>query len=474
MRIYITLIALVTLVIGLVLFVFVADKPSYELNAGAGVQSAVLKNGMKVVVLENRRAPVVVTQVWYKVGGSYERNGITGVSHVLEHMMFKGTEDIPAGKFSEIIAAHGGKENAFTSKDYTAYFQRISSDHLDLCLELEADRMKNLLLDEEEFLKEIEVVKEERRLRTDDKPTALTYERFNAVAFVNNPYRKPIIGWMEDLDTMKIDDLKEWYRSWYAPNNATLVVVGDVQAAEVFALAKKHFGALKPAELPELKPRREVEQFGVKRVAVKAPARVPFLVMGYKVPVLNTAGSDAEKNDVYALELLSGLLDGGNSSRFSKNLVRGEQIATSVSAGYSLYALHDSLFTVSAIPANGISVDEMEKAIIEQVKAIQEEPPTQKELDRVKAQVVASSVFEQDSSFYQAMKIGILETVGLGWETKDEYVERINAVTAEQVQQVARKYLVENQLTVAELVPQSTEIQATAGANNISGGRHAH
>ena len=267
MRIYITLIALVTLVIGLFLFVFVADKPSYEYNAEGGVQSAVLKNGMKVVVLENRRAPVVVTQVWYKVGGSYERDGITGVSHVLEHMMFKGTEEVPAGKFSEIIAAHGGKENAFTSKDYTAYFQRISNDNLELCLELEADRMKNLLLDEEEFLKEIEVVKEERRLRTDDKPTALTYERFNAVAFVNNPYRKPIIGWMEDLDAMEIDDLKDWYQSWYSPNNATLVVVGDVQAEEVFALAKKHFGALKPAEVPVLKPRKEVDQFGVKRIA---------------------------------------------------------------------------------------------------------------------------------------------------------------------------------------------------------------
>lgn len=474
MRIYITLIALVTLVIGLFLFVFVADEPSYEHNAEGGTQSAVLKNGMKVIVLENRRAPVVVTQVWYKVGGSYERDGITGVSHVLEHMMFKGTEEVPAGKFSEIIAAHGGKENAFTSKDYTAYFQRISNDNLELCLELEADRMKNLLLDEEEFLKEIEVVKEERRLRTDDKPTALTYERFNAVAFVNNPYRKPIIGWMEDLDAMEIDDLRDWYRSWYSPNNATLVVVGDVQAKEVFALAKKHFGALKPAEVPALKPRKEVDQFGIKRIAVEAPARVPFLVMGYKVPVLNTAENDAERNDAYALELLSGLLDGGNSSRFSQNLIRGEQIATSVSAGYSLYALHDSLFTVSAIPANGVSVEDMEKSIIKQIKAIQEEPPTEQELARVKAQVVASSVFEQDSSFYQAMKIGILETIGLGWEVKDEYVDRINAVTAAQVQQAAKKYLVENQLTVAELVPQSTEIKVTVQGGVTSGGRHAH
>ena len=468
MRIYILLIGLATLIIGLTLFVFIGDEKPYEGDAEAGIQSTVLKNGMKVIVQENRRAPVVVTQIWYKVGGSYEHDGITGVSHVLEHMMFKGTEDNPAGKFSEIIAAHGGRDNAFTGKDYTAYFQRISNEHLELCLSLEADRMRNLLLSEDEFIKEIEVVKEERRLRTDDKPTSLTYERFNAAAFANNPYRQPIIGWMEDLETMTVEDLTEWYQSWYAPNNAILVVVGDVRAKEVFALAKEYFGPLKPAEIPQLKPRKEVKQYGIQRVSVKVPARVPFLVMGYKVPVLNSADN---KDDVYALELLAGLLDGGNSSRFSKNLVRGSQIATSVSANYNIYALHDSLFTLSAIPANGISVTDMEAAIIEQIQAIQQELPSADELARVKAQVVASSVYEQDSSFYQAMKLGIMETVGLGWRTKDEYVDRINAVTAEQVQAVARKYFIEDHLTVAELLPQSTEMRPTAAAG---GENHAH
>jgi zinc protease len=426
---------------------------------------------MKVIVQENRRAPVLVTQVWYKVGGSYEHDGITGISHVLEHMMFKGTEEVPAGKFSEIIAAHGGKENAFTSKDYTAYFQRISNDHLELCLSLEADRMRNLLLEEEDFLKEVEVVKEERRLRTDDKPTALTYERFNAVAYVNNPYRKPIIGWMEDLDTLDIDDLREWYQTWYAPNNATLVVVGDVKAKQVFDLAKEYFGPLKPADIPQLKPRKDVLQHGIKRLQVKVPASVPFLVMGYKVPVLNTAENG---DDAYALELLSGLLDGGNSSRFSKNLVRGSQIASSVGAGYSIYALHDSLFTISAIPSNGTSMEDMEASIIAQIKALQDELPAEDELARVKAQVVASSVFEQDSSFYQAMKIGIMETVGLGWRTKDEYVDRINAVTAEQVQRVARKYFVEDHLTVAELIPQPTEVQVSTSGSMKPGETHAN
>lgn len=469
MRTYIVLITLATLAIGLALFVFVGDDEPLNEEPIDGVQSTVLKNGMKVVVQENRRAPVVVTQIWYKVGGSYEHDGITGVSHVLEHMMFKGTEEYPAGKFSEIIAEHGGRENAFTSKDYTAYFQRISNEHLELCLSLEADRMRNLLLSEDEFIKEIEVVKEERRLRTDDKPTSLTYERFNATAFTNNPYRKPIIGWMEDLDTMTIDDLKEWYQTWYAPNNATLVVVGDVRAKQVFSLAKEYFGSLKPAELPQLKSRQEAKQYGTQRVEVKVPARVPFLVMGYKVPVLK---SIEDADEVYALELLAGLLDGGNSSRFSQNLVRGSQIATSVGANYNLYALHESLFTLAAIPANGVAIDKLEAAIVEQIKAIQDQPPTEAELERVKAQVVASSVYEQDSSFYQAMKIGILETVGLGWPVMDEYVDRINAVTAEQVQQVARKYFVEDHLTVAELIPQAINPQTPAAATVSAGGRH--
>jgi zinc protease len=331
--------------------------------------------------------------------------------------------------------------------------------------------MRNLLLSEEAFNKEIEVIKEERRLRTDDKPTSLTYERFNAVAFTNNPYRQPIIGWMEDLETMAIEDLRKWYNTWYAPNNATLVVVGDVRAKEVFALAKEHFGVLKPTDIPQLKPRNEARQYGVQHVEIKVPARVPFLVMGYKVPVLKTAEN---VDDVYALELLSGLLDGGSSSRFARNLVRGSQIATSVSAGYNIYALHGSLFTVSAIPANGTSIDALEAAIIEQISALQDQPPTQDELARVKAQVVAASVYEQDSSFYQAMKIGIMETVGLGWKTRDEYVERINAVTAEQVQAVAQKYFVENHLTVAELIPQATDSGPPAEDNLVQGDNDAH
>jgi zinc protease len=478
MRIYISLVVIATIVLGAVLFIFQGETPqeSASNQSNGGVQSYQLSNGMKVLVLESHRAPVVVSQVWYKVGGSSEHDGITGVSHVLEHMMFKGTPQHPSGEFSEIIAANGGKENAFTSKDYTAYFQRISSDKLAICIEMEADRMTNLLLDEDDFIKEVEVVKEERRLRTDDKPTALTFERFNAVAYTNNPYRQPIIGWMEDLDSMSIDDLRSWYRTWYAPNNATLVVVGDVVADEVFSLAKQHFGALSSVELPAIKPRHEVEQYGTQRISVQLPAKIPTLIMGYKTPVLKSAvlKKSVEKWEVYALEVLSGLLDGGDSARLTRNLVRGKQLVTSVGASYNPYALHDSLFVFSAIPAGDNAIDVLEFAIKEEIKAIQDNPPDQNELDRVIAQVVASTVYEQDSSFYQAMQIGILETVDLGWQTKDEYIEQVKAVTAEQVQQVAKKYLIAKNLTVAVLDPLPIEQNngPASPRKSIAGGRH--
>jgi zinc protease len=459
--------ALAAIAVGLPRYAFAVENAPAQ--PAGGVRSYQLDNGMKVLVLENHRAPVVVSQVWYKVGGSYEHDGITGISHVIEHMMFKGTPKYPAGKFSEIIAANGGKENAFTSMDYTAFFQRIASDRLELCLQLESDRMRNLLLSADEFKKEIEVIKEERRMRTDDSPTALTYERFNAIAYNNSPYRHPIIGWMEDLDTMTVDDVRDWYRTWYAPNNATLVVVGDVNADDVLKLATTYFGPLKPSVIPKLKPRREIEQHGVQRVQVRVPAKVPYLIMGYKAPELSNAQNSDE---AYALEVLSGLLDGGSSSRLTRDLVRGKQIATSVSASYDLYAMHDSVFTLMAVPAGNTGVEELEAALKQELRDIQQNPPAAEELERVKAQVVASNVYEQDSSFYLGMQLGILETTGLGWQRKDEYVDRVNAVTAKQVQQVAQRYFSDDRLTVAVLDPlpldSTTEHTATAESG------HAH
>ncbi len=447
----VSLVAVLTLVLGWVLFN--SKEPVLE-QSDEAVQSYLLSNGMKVLVIENHRAPVVVSQVWYKIGASYEHDGITGVSHVLEHMMFKGTEKHPAGEFSEIVAANGGEENAFTGQDYTAYFQKIASDRLELCFELEADRMRNLTFDEKEFIMEIEVVKEERRLRTDDKPTALTYERFNAVAFTNSPYRRPIVGWMEDLDTLTIDDARQWYKIWYAPNNATLVVAGDVEADDVYRLAKQYFGQLPSSKIPQLKPRHEAKQYGTQRITVELPAKIPYLIMGYKAPVLTAdiVGQE-EEWEMYALEVLAGVLDGGSSARLSKNLVRGQEIANSASASYGMSARHESLFVLSAIPNDEVDIDVLEFALREQINTIQTQLPDDKELDRVKAQVVASQVYKQDSTFYQAMEVGMLETIGLPWQLKDQYVEKILAVTAEQVQQVAKKYLTDDRLTVAMLDP---------------------
>ncbi|MCW9005341.1 MAG: insulinase family protein [Gammaproteobacteria bacterium] len=438
-------------------------------NAASVIQIHKLSNGLKILVQENHRAPVVVSQVWYKVGGSYEYDGITGVSHALEHMMFKGTEKYPAGQFSEIIAANGGSENAFTGKDYTAYFQRIASDRLELCLKLEADRMRNLILDEGEFKKEIEVIKEERRMRTDDDPVSLTYERFNAVAYLNSSYHQPIIGWMEDLNTMTIDDLSQWYKTWYAPNNATLVVSGDVKAEKVFQLAEKYFGQFEASDIPPVKSRIEVNQQGERRITIKTPAEVPYLMMGYKVPVLKTV---EEPWEAYALEVLAGVLDGGDSSRITRNLVRGQEIASQAGAGYDLYNRQSSLFLFDGTPSDKGSMKKLEAALIAEIDKIVKQKPADDELDRVKAQVMSSSVYEQDSIFYQAMQLGILETNNIGWQKKQEYLKNIQAVTAEQVQAVAKKYLVQDKLTVAVLEPMA--IVNKKKPKSMGGARHGH
>jgi len=431
-----------------------------------------LDNGMKVLVQEDNRSNVVVSQVWYKVGSSYEPKGKTGMSHVLEHMMFKGTPRYPSGKFSEIVALNGGRENAFTSKDYTAYFQRIASDRLELCLKLEADRMVNLILDEDEFKKEIEVVKEERRLRTEDKPTSLTYEKFNAKAFQDGAYHHPIIGWMEDLDNMKASDMIDWYKKWYTPNNATLIVSGDVKADQVVKLANKYFGRIKSRVIPEHQIAMETPQTESRFIEVAIPAQVPYVMLGYKVPSLLQAKNEEQIADVYALEVLSGLLDGGNSARMTKNLVRGREIASSAGASYNPYDRLNTLFVLSGLPSGKSNIPELKTALFDELEEIKHNLPEQVELDRVKAQVIASNVYEKDSMFYQAMQLGVLETTGLGWQKKDEYLEKISAVTPQQVQLVARKYFNEKTLTVAELKPLPMDNMKRKSLTN-TGARHA-
>jgi len=416
-----------------------------------------LTNGLKIVVKEDHRSPVVISQIWYKAGSIDELNGTTGVAHVLEHMMFKGTKNISSGEFSKKIAAVGGRDNAFTSRDYTGYFQQLHKSKLALAMKLEADRMRNLILTEEEFAKEIKVVMEERRLRTDDQPHALVYEKMMSVAYQSHPYRRPIIGWMNDLENMTVGDAQEWYDRWYAPNNAVLVLVGDVDPKEVYSLAQKYYGEIESRPIASLavrKPQTEVTQAGIKRLQIKAPAQMPYLVMGYHAPVLHDASADWEP---YALQMLVGVLDGNGSARLNKELVRNQQIASSINADYDSTGRGPGMFFLSGTPSEGRSAAELESAIRIEIERLIDAGVTEKELRRVRAQVVSGHVFQLDSMFYQAMQIGQLESVGLSYRDLDTIIKKLQAVTAKQVREVAIKYLMDDSLTVAVLDPQPLE-----------------
>ena len=375
--------------------------------AQAEVYERTLSNGLKVIVKEDHRAPVLVQQVWYHAGSMDEKTGTTGVAHVLEHMMFKGTTEVPVGQFSKIIAAAGGRENAFTSYDHTAYFQQLHKSKLPLAMRLESDRMHNLLMSKKEFDKEIKVVMEERRWRTDDEPHSLMFEKLMAAAFQEHPYHNPVIGWMRDLQNMTDADALDWYKAWYAPNDATLVIAGDVKANEVFALAQRYYGGIPAVKLPQRKAVNEEPQLGIKRITVKAPAELPFLIMAYHAPTLR----DAEKDwKPYALEVLAGVLDGNSSARLNKALVREQQVAMDVGTGYDSVSRGPGLFVLEATPSEGKTVGDVEAALREQLATLVRDGVSAEELQRVKAQVMAGEVYKRDSVFYQAMQIGQMES----------------------------------------------------------------
>ena len=419
--------------------------------AHAKIYEHTLANGLKVVVDEDHRAPVVVQQIWYKAGSIDETEGKTGIAHVLEHMMFKGTKAVPAGEFSRRIAAAGGRENAFTSSDYTAYFQQLHKSKLPLAMKLEADRMRNLNLSAAEFAKEIKVIMEERRWRTDDDARALLQEKMMAVVYQEHPYHHPVIGWMSDLEATTVADAQAWYQRWYAPNNATLVIAGDVKASEVFALAQRYYGMIPRRALPVRRNFIEPKQIGIKRLVVKAPAELPQLVMSYQAPVLQNPDKDWRP---YALEVLAGILNGNDSARLNKHLVREQQIASDVGAGYDSAARGPGLFTLEATPTTGKSVQDAEAALRKEIALLVQDGVSAEELQRVKAQVTAGEVYKRDSTFYRAMQIGQMESIGLGYRAIPLMLEKIQAVTAEQVQQVAKEILVDDALTVAVLDPQ--------------------
>lgn len=427
-----------------------------------------LSNGLRLIVREDHRAPTVAHVVWYRAGSLDEFNGTTGVAHALEHMMFKGTKTVGPGQFSRQVAALGGRENAFTSKDYTGYFEQTEKSRLPEMMRLEADRMANLSLSADEFAKEIQVVMEERRLRTDDQPHALLYEQLMASALVANPYRRPIVGWMDDLQHMTVQDTRDWYERWYAPNNAVVVVSGDVDAAQVKQLAEKYYGPLQQRALPDRRPQNEPAQLGVRRIFVKAPAENPSVMLAWRAPRL----TDVEKDDdVYALQVLAAVLDGYGNARLTSRLVRDQRIANDVGAGYDGIGRGPQFFIMNGTPAQGRTPEQIEKALRAQVADIAAHGVTEAELGRVKAQVVASQIYKRDSVFGQAMEIGLSEMSGISWRKIDRVLEKVKAVTPAQVQAVAGKYFGDESLTVATLVPQpideATRKRRAQGAEDL-------
>ena len=414
-----------------------------------------LPNGMQVIVKVDRRAPTAVHMVWVRVGSMDEVDGKSGIAHVLEHMLFKGTDTLAPGEFSRRVAALGGRENAFTSKDYTGYFQMIPAERVPDVMRLEANRFAHNRWSDEEFAKEIEVIKEERRMRTDDVPRAALQEQLAAVQFSASPYRRPIIGWMNDLDHLQPEEVRQFFRQWYVPANATVVVVGDVQPDQVWAWAQEIYGTIPSATVPERKPRVEPVQKGIRRLQFKAPAEQSYLTMSWKVPGLESLEPSAPTTDALALTVLSALLDGYSGARLDRRLTQGaDRVADSAGAYHDLSARGPKVFVLDGVPAPGKTLEQLEQALRAEITRIARDGVSEAELRRVKTQWTAAQVYGRDSLFNQAREIGTWWIEGLPLDTSDRLIDALQQVTAQQVQDVARRCFTDDQLTVAQLLPQ--------------------
>ena len=434
-----------------------AFAQSPEVTTIENTHEATLANGLKVVIREDHRAPVVTSMVWYKVGSVDEPRGLGGISHMLEHMMFKGTDTLGPNEHSTIIANLGGRDNAFTSNDYTGYFEILPAWELETALKLEADRMENLELRAEDFSPERLVVAEERRQRTDSNPQAKLYETYNANLFTTSAYRNPVIGWMPEIESWQLEDLQKWYEQFYAPNNATVVIVGDVNPTETMALVEKYFGDI-PSSDSIVRPNNfEVKQEGERRVDLSIPANLPLIFMGYKVP--SALEAEAESTDPATLLLTSLILDGTNSSRLSKKLVRDEQIALQAGNYYDYGSRYETGFTFIGVPANGVSLETLEKAFKEEIKSLQTTPVSQAEIDRIIGLYEASNIYAKDSVYAQAMLIGQAETTGEGWQNAENRVELLKQVTPEMIQAAAQKYFQDDLATIAMLHPETAQLE---------------
>lgn len=421
-----------------------------------------LKNGMQLIVKPDHRAPTAVHMLWLRVGAMEEVSGTTGVAHVLEHMMFKGTPTVKTGEFSRRVAALGGEDNAFTTDDYTAYYQQIPKDKLEEVMKLQADSFVNNQWADQEFKNELEVVKEERRMRTEDQPRSLLYEQLMGVTYNVNPYRNPVIGWMNDLDNMTADDARSFYKQWYNPLNAAVVIAGDVKPEDALALAEKYYGTLATHPVQPRKPAIEPRQLGIKRIEVKAPADQAYLLMAFKVPQITNVDQPTESDwDALALTVLSAVLDGNDGARFERALINNDnRVADNASTSNGMYGRGPQLFFVEGVPANGKTVADLESALRAQIKRVADEGVTEAELNRVRNQWIASEIYQRDSVFSQANELGALWAMGLPLETKDKLIEMLRKITSDQVKAVAGKYFGDDQLTVAVLNPQARDPNA--------------
>ncbi len=427
-------------------------------TAAAAVRQFTLDNGLTVIVKPDRRAPTAVHMLWLRVGSMDEVDGSSGVAHVLEHMMFKGTDQLQPGEFSRRVAQLGGRENAFTSLDYTGYYQQVPANRLGEVMALEADRFAHSRYSDEEFAKELEVVKEERRSRTEDNPRALMFEQQRAATFVASPYRRPVIGWMGDLDALTAQDARDFYRRWYTPTNAAVVVVGDVDPQAVLALARRHYGGIPGQAVPARKPRPEPVQPGLRRLEVKAPAEQALVSLAFKVPRMEGLAASPGNDDALALTVLAAVLDGYSGARLDRALTQGpDRLADSASAGNGLLGRGPQLFTLSGVPAAGKTAAQVEAALREQVARVAREGVSEAELNRVKTQWVASEVYKRDSVMGQAQELGHLWVQGLPLDADEQLIARLRGVTAAQVQGVAQRYFGDDQLTVATLLPQARD-----------------
>jgi zinc protease len=411
---------------------------------------------MTLIVKPDRRAPTAVQMLWVRVGSMDEVDGTSGVAHVLEHMMFKGTKDLKPGEFSRRVAALGGRENAFTTRDYTGFYQQIPVEKLEQVMKLESDRFANMQWPDDEFKREIEVVKEERRMRTDDQPRALLGEQQNAAIFTASPYHRPVVGWMSDLEAMTPADARAFFQRWYVPSNAAIVVAGDVDVDQVRAWAEKYYGSIPTRAVPERKPRTEPAQRGVRRVEFKAPAEQAYVSLAFRAPQIATGDGfgAAADGDAYALVVLAALLDGYPGARLDRALTQGpDRVADSAGAFAGFIGRGPQIFGLDGVPAAGKTPEAVEAALRAEVAKVAREGVGAAELARVKTQWVASETYKLDSVMAQARELGSNWVQGLPLDASERIIARLQAVTAEQVRAVAAKYFGDDQMTAAILRP---------------------